>query len=189
MHYLAHDEPMPDCCGGPDGCLYERAALPGEDSFFGIDRSTEPSMAGTFLNATSAPLTLEAIEEASRAILAWKPPVPCGSDEKHPHITAPVGVGKRAQCVNCGSWVVYTSKDRGVDLGGPGLFTDALFGRRDFKIDIVASEACPPDRMFLIPSSMTPAEEEEALRRIDAGENDLVVAADILAKRSLMVKL
>lgn len=168
---------------------------PVESPFAGIDRSDVKQ--GTFSTgaglADGGALTVEAIEAGIKAILDWKPPVPCGSDDKHPHITQPVTLpadrGKPVQCVNCGTWVAYTSENRGVDIGGPGLFTDALFGGRAPLLKIEANPDCPPDRVYFVPTTMTPAEESDAALRIAAGEDAALVALDVVARRSLMVKL
>lgn len=162
-----------------------------EAPFLGIDRTTEPTMAGTFSNAAlSGPLTLEALEEGMRAIEQWKPPVPCGSDEKHPHITAPVGVGERAQCVNCGEWLVYTSEKRGVSIGGPGLFTEALFKPKWPTLGVIASDLMPPDRMFLLDTApLTAAETEEMRKLMELGHDEVSAVASVRAKRALMIKV
>ena len=153
--------------------------------FEGIDRALAEPRAGTFANANSGPLTLEAIEAGFEAMKAWRPPVPCGSDADHPHITAPAEIRKPVQCVNCGTWVAYTSENRGVDIGGPGLFTDMLYRG---KIPIIASPDVPPDTGYFIPSTMTDADQSEVARRVAAGDDPLLATADVMARRSLMVR-
>jgi hypothetical protein len=179
---------------------------PGSDSFFGIDRGVDDGTFSALFDA-GGPLTAETIEKAAREILEWKPPDPCGSDEKHPHGTAPVDMTLPAerrrpvQCVNCGEWLLYTSEKRGVSLGSAGLFTDALYKampplklepeppRLPYGLNIIASDACPSDTMFLIPTSPLTAEEAAAARALmERGHSEESAVAEVRAKKSAMVR-